>query len=332
MNYNGCLSQIQIFLQNSPLIVLGSGASIPYGLPSMHDLAVEIENHKVEISDAKFPEFCGLLPSLGLESALDQADLHQETHDKIRQIVWNYVNCKDLEFWSNYCPEQEFAISELINKVMQAAPNKATIITTNYDRLAEYAVDHIQATVITGFEGSLIRRMEFPSSITARQRVRARERQVEVWKVHGSLDWFGRDTDNILSFPLAKNIPDLHVPLIIPPGKDKYRNTYQEPFRSVISKADEAFLQAGAYLCVGYGFNDEHIQPKLIAGIEKGRPIVVLTRTMSEACKKLVIDSNTSRFLVLESASSGKTRVYGKGWTEEYDGEFWQLDEFMKVW
>lgn len=332
MDYNGCLSQIQTFLQNSPLIVLGAGASMPYGLPSMHDLAVEIEKHQAEITDSNFPAFCTLLPSLGLETALDQANLQLDTHNTIRKIVWEHVNGKDLEFWNNYSTEQEFALSKLISKVMQAAPNKATVVTTNYDRLAEYAVDHIKATVITGFEGSIIRRMEFPSATVAQRRVRVRERQVEVWKVHGSLDWFCKGTDDIISFPLTKNVPVHHTPLIIPPGKDKYRNTYQEPFRSVISKADAAFSQAGAYLCVGYGFNDEHIQPKLIAEVEKGRPIVVLARTMSDACKRLVVDSAAKSFLVIEAAEAGKTRVHGKGWTEVYDGEFWQLEEFMKVW
>lgn len=137
--------------------------------------------------------------------------------------------------------------------------------------------------------------------------------------------------DNIISFPLVKDIPSDLAPLIIPPGKDKYRNTYKEPFRSVISKADAAFIQAGAFLCAGYGFNDEHIQPKLIAEIEKGRPVVVLARTMTDSCKRLVVDSSANRFLILEYASDGKTRVHGKGWTEEYDGEFWKLDEFMKI-
>lgn len=332
MDFNECLSQIQNFLQNSPLIVLGSGASIPYGLPSMSDLAEEIKKYRNEISDKNFSSFCELLLSKGLESALDQADLLQETHNKIRQIVWYYVNGKDLEFWRNYCPERKFAISALINKVIQAAPNKATVVTTNYDRLAEYAADHIQATTITGFEGSLIRTMDFPSIKTFRRRVRTRERQVEIWKVHGSLDWFSRNEENILSFPFSRDIPNQHIPLIIPPGKDKYRNAYKEPFRSVISKADEAFSQAGAFLCIGYGFNDEHIQPKLIAEIEKGRPVVVLARNMSDSCKRLIVESNANRFIILESASFGKTRVHGKGWSREYDGEYWQLKKFMKVW
>lgn len=42
MEWNGCLSILQGYLENSPLIVLGSGASTPYGLPSMGTLAEEI--------------------------------------------------------------------------------------------------------------------------------------------------------------------------------------------------------------------------------------------------------------------------------------------------
>ena len=124
LDYNGCLSQIQTFLQNSPLIVLGAGASIPYGLPSMNDLAIEIEKKQTEISDSNFSPFCDLMRSLGLEMALDQANLQEETHNKIRQIVWDHVNCKDLEFWKNYSLGQEFALSKLISKVLQATPNK----------------------------------------------------------------------------------------------------------------------------------------------------------------------------------------------------------------
>ena len=44
MEWNGCLSILQGYLENSPLIVLGSGASMPYGLPSMGTLAEEIKS------------------------------------------------------------------------------------------------------------------------------------------------------------------------------------------------------------------------------------------------------------------------------------------------
>lgn len=33
MDWDGCVNLAQSYLENSPLIVLGSGASMPYGLP-----------------------------------------------------------------------------------------------------------------------------------------------------------------------------------------------------------------------------------------------------------------------------------------------------------
>ena len=42
MELSGCMSLLQGYLENSPLIVLGSGASMPYELPSMSELAEEI--------------------------------------------------------------------------------------------------------------------------------------------------------------------------------------------------------------------------------------------------------------------------------------------------
>lgn len=43
MELSGCMSLLQGYLENSPLIVLGSGASMPYELPSMSELAEEIK-------------------------------------------------------------------------------------------------------------------------------------------------------------------------------------------------------------------------------------------------------------------------------------------------
>ena len=47
MDWNGCINLMQGYLENSPLIVLGSGASMPYELPSMGGLAAEIKNQKL---------------------------------------------------------------------------------------------------------------------------------------------------------------------------------------------------------------------------------------------------------------------------------------------
>lgn len=124
---------------------------------------------------------------------------------------------------------------------MAPTPNKATIVTTNYDRLSEYAADLINATTVTGFEGSLIKKFELPTANIKSKRIRVRERVVDIWKVHGSVDWFIDENNQVASFPFTKEIPQGFKPLIVPPGKNKYSSTHEEPYRSIISAADSAF-------------------------------------------------------------------------------------------
>ncbi|MEA4852861.1 MAG: SIR2 family protein [Christensenella sp.] len=332
MDLNGCIGIMQGFLENSPVIVLGSGASVSYGLPSMQQLAESIKSDSLIRKDPEYASFCSKIDSFGLEYAVDNTSLQPDTVNMIRLIAWDTVNIKDWEFFDNYSTIFTSALKALFEKVIAPTPNKAVIVTTNYDRLAEYAADSIGATTVTGFEGSLIRKFELPSSLSKTRRVRTRERVVSIWKVHGSLDWFNDATGEIRSFPLSKSIPKECKPLIVPPGKNKYSSTHEEPYRTIIAEADTSFTEAGSYLCIGYGFNDEHIQPKLLAQIAKGKPIVILARTMTDSCRKLIIDAGIKKYMIFERATDTQTTVYGNGWKSVYDGQYWLLDEFIKIW
>lgn len=333
MDLDGCISLVQSYLQNSPLIILGSGASIPYGLPSMDTLATEICKKHANIDDEGFDDFCMKLDTgWDLERALYASSLKDDTRNIIREIVWDCVNSCDLRFFESRKTWNDFAIAKLFLKVIQPTPNRVVVVTTNYDRIAEYAADIIGASIVTGFEGTLIRKLELPSHNTKIKRIRARERTVDIWKVHGSLDWFQLEDGQVVSYPLSTKIPAKHIPLIVPPGKDKYSMTHNEPYRTIIASADDAFMKADSYLCIGYGFNDEHIQPKLINEIKKGKAIVVLAKKMSDACRNHLINAGVNKYIIFESDNNGKTISYGNGWQETYDGEFWKIDELLRIW
>lgn len=332
MEWSGCMSLLQGYLENSPLIVLGSGASAPYELPSMDGLAEEIRKSDTVISDPNYSAFCTAVNNSGLEGAIDTVNLLPETLKEIRRVVWETVNEKDLLYFDQHLIDPPKALVELIRKVLAPTPNKVAIVTTNYDRLAEYAADGVGATTVTGFEGSLIKKLELPSTSLKTKRTRARERVVDIWKVHGSLDWFVAPDGKVVAFPLTRTIPNDFQPLIVPPGKEKYSSTHDEPYRTIIAEADNAFVQAGAYLCVGYGFNDEQIQPKLLAQISKGKPIVILAKTMTPACKKHIVEAGINKYLIFEFSDSTHTKVYGNGWEETYEGQYWLLDNFMNIW
>ena len=331
MDYKDCLQQIQKYLENSPLIVLGSGASADYGLPLMGTLSEEIQRHDDKFEPDEFTALCENLKTMNLEEAIDNTPLSDLSVDTLRKIVWECINEKDMALFQRLLQNNsDFALVKLLKKVIAPSQNSASIVTTNYDRLAEYAVDLMEAVAVTGFEGNLIQTLDIPSNQKRQQRIRIRERIVNIWKVHGSLDWFSNNGRSIC-LPLSRDIPLEHKPLIIPPGKGKYNITHNEPYRSIIAQADMAFSQANSFLCIGYGFNDEHIQPKLIEQIKKGKPIVVLCYTATDACRQNVVSDDVSKYAIIERSTDGKTLVTGKNYAETYNGDFWRLPDFIKT-
>ncbi len=329
MDLAGCSQMIQEYLSTPPLIVLGAGSSAAYGLPTMKDLADSIECHKAEFVDQQFVDFCTALSSKGLEKALDDSNLDESSKTKIRSIIWCRVNECDQAFMRTLKSSNEFPLAQLFKKLLSPTPSRINVITTNYDRLAEYASDLIHATSITGFEGSLIRYFEDEDSALIRKRIAARERTVNIIKVHGSLDWF-KDGDTLLSYPFSKEIESGLQPVIIPPGREKYFETRDDPYRTLISKADTAFKAASCYLCIGYGFNDEHIQPILLREIRQNKPIVVLTKSMTQACKKHLSAPNIKKKVIIDECPPGKTMItYHNGENIVVDGTFWTLEGFL---
>lgn len=90
--------------------------------------------------------------------------------------------------------------------------------------------------------------------------------------------------------------------------------------------------EAQKILSIGYGFNDSHIQPKLISQIKNGgKPIVVITKGATDECLRLVADANVQKYLILEENGT-QTKVTSNVGEYTVTGCVWSLDELMKVW
>lgn len=323
---------IQKYLEKLPLIILGTGATIPYGLPSMGDLSNRL---KANISSTKkeWKQFVKDIDSgTDLESALQKNSLSNEITLKIIYETWEYINEKDLDFFSKLTQDSiVFPIKTLFTKLLQSHPKQIKVITTNYDRIAEYAADLSGSIINTGFTGRYF--LNFNQNF---QTFPTNQNCVEILKVHGSLDWFNKVDNTSFSVPLASNIPENTTPLIVTPGIVKYQQTHLEPYRTVINKADEAIMQASCYLCIGYGFNDEHIHPKLIQQLkQKNKPIVTVTKELSENGKKILLD-NPLKSIAIEDGGVNKTKIHffedKKYKVEILDGNYWQLEHFIELW
>ena len=327
-------SSIQQKLNGCPALLIGSGGSIPYGLPSMQVLASEIiskldtQYHDEESWEAFIAE---LNRTNNLELALDNIILKDEIHNSVITTVWSFINGKDREAFLCFLKYGKYPALTLILKKFAQRAGETNIITTNYDRLVEYSIDFAQGRVETGFHGNYIK--NFGSIQTS-----SAKRTMNLFKVHGSVDWFKHKTNqNIMStsFHESTDISDCYMPMIVTPGNGKYKETHNDPFRTVIAEADKALRSSGSYLCIGYGFNDEHIQPIIIdENRNRNKPLVIVTKEVTPKMKDLFLQNdNGSNCLILSEKSGGGTVVfYNKSEKDLFLENYWSLDCFYKLW
>lgn len=224
-------------------------------------------------------------------------------------------------------------LSRLFTHLFQSTHRTLHVVTTNYDRLVEYAADNAGCQHDAGFTQGYVRiRKPRPQSGAAVPE--AAMRTVAIAKVHGSLDWFRRPNNTVMGSPLGVEYPSSLTPAIVTPGATKYEQAYDEPFRTAITSADNYLSGGKAYLCLGYGFNDKHIQPKLVERVRQQKvPIVVLAKSLTEATKQFLKTCCHSQFLAVEESDTG-SRIYNSANRDGCDvaaSGLWQLERFLET-
>ena len=326
-------------LKSPPVIVLGSGASIPFGLPSMPDLARRLVESSPEgtlgpSENRIWKDFTDALEAKNdLESALGEVQMNEDLSNHVVKHTWTYVREADAKAFDRVIRNRELLpLSRLYRHLFDSTHHTLSVVTTNYDRLAEYAADLEEICHYTGFTYGYFRRRQSNSRISFRQHGGA-ARTVNIWKVHGCLDWFRDDGGDVVAFTATRSIPEGFRPAIVTPGVRKYEETYDEPFRSVISGADDALTNAKAYLCIGFGFNDKHIQLKLMERWKSGKALLaILTKELSESARNMFVNADEQEFLALEESPNG-TRMWSHwvpGGTILPGVKLWHLPDFLR--
>ena len=198
---------IQSMLDKNPALLIGSGGSVPYGLPSMKDLANEITEklNAIYKDDDTWKAFIAeLARSDNLELALEKVVVKEEIHNAIVSIIWEIIDKKDREAINSFLKSSTSPALTLILKKFVQHAGVTDVVTTNYDRLIEYSIDSSQGAVQTGFSGNCIKTFCRFNSFSGC-------RTVNLYKVHGSIDWFrNKKNYEILAtnFMTADNLTD----------------------------------------------------------------------------------------------------------------------------
>ncbi len=326
-------------ISKSPVIILGSGASATYGMPGMpglkdHLLKVTFPTTAEQEDVRKWTEFLTRLNNTDLETALNEVQLSGILINHVVEKTWDLLAPLEHQVFERAVVDHDlFPLTKLFLHLFNSTRNELHVVTPNYDRLAEYAADSAKIAHYTGFHYGNIR----TRVVNGRPRIHIGNtpaRTVNIWKVHGSLDWF-RDNDGIVvGLPVSTVRPPNVSPVIVTPGIEKFRLTHDEPFLSIKSEADRALQNADSYLCIGYGFNDTHLQTTLVERCRgKEVPLVLLTKTISPTAKAFLSTGKCSHYLAIEESATG-CRIYNKEFPTGKDiaGEsIWELGEFLNL-
>lgn len=311
---NKVFSLVQQFLQLCPVIIWGSGATIPYGLPSMKDLKEKLK-----------PELGDIGENADLETELGK--IEDSKLDDIRKIIRSEVLKGDIACLKEYIQNSNYfePIIKMIRKFYNSHPCKIDIVTTNYDRVLEYALSKSDCNFTDGFPGRALSKFN-PKAF-------GKKDIINLIKVHGSLNWFSDENNNMFYLPCEHAPNELKCGMVLP-ASNKYDEVFQEPYRTLITNSDHVIEQAKSFLVVGFGFNDKHLTPKIDHRIRADIPIVIITKNATDSCNEKL--NSADKYCLFEE-SANKTKVTFKrkrgavAESVQLEGSYWALDKFMEV-
>lgn len=294
------------------VVLAGSGTSLTFnrqGLPkvapSMTDLWASCRNLDVARFDevlrsVKYDDVAGTWPDgsqkqdiellLSLcDSHLPLKNLSTTRHRKVSEFLaaakrniireTSFVDQVPLESWT--------AHNRFINVLGKRSPKqkRLKVFTTNYDLAFEVAASNTGMIVIDGFEFSKPHRFNpawFHYDIV--NRTQASEKGgaylpniIHLYKIHGSIDWV-RTTAGVYKQTGADKTSG--EPVFIYPSSTKYQSSYDSPYLDMMA----AFLEAvqkpkTALLCLGFGFNDKHLNNAITMALRTNSEIMVMAAT-----------------------------------------------------
>jgi len=354
---------IQSYLKEPPVIIWGSGATVPFGLPTMNDLTSAIrkelpdfskgylENELNKITDepkknmmeqlilgsratilSGSPVVNDLINAIRTElpdfsggNLEDElSKITDETKkNRIKQIIWEEINRKDLD---------------VQQRIQKGECNNFGCIIKMIEKFRE-THPQVVSIVTTNYDCTLEyllawHGIHFTDGFTGKLFSKfdlaafSDKNIVNIVKVHGSLNWF--KVDDTIRF-LNRSNPN-NEPVFIMPGKNKYEEAYATPFRELIQKSDDIINKAKSFLVVGFGFNDKHLTPRIKEKVRSGTPLVLITKKVSDSCTMELTDGKKCLFIEEEE---GKTKVTIKNNESKQEfsigGNYWQLNQFMEV-
>jgi len=348
------MMELQNVIRSIPALIVGSGHSCAYGLPTMQDigsyLLSELPQLLTESDSIRLWERISESIEKDFEEGLNGLSASDKGVDELLHAMRRLITVLFRERCSaSECCFLSEGLFENPNKVgllrltkmvyRGCSPNTAgiDIITTNYDTLMELLCDAAGLPVQTGFQGhrfrgfapdTLVNPIYSQRTVSEKRRVKRDfniVRSVRILKPHGSVNWVidrGRPVE-MLAYG------DSDEGAIIVPGPFKYKDALvNSVFDEIRMIMNNVLKSTPAVVAIGFGFNDDHLQSIIKDRLSLGMPMIILTKEWTKSIENM-IDSYNS-IIAFEQNGEGAMCAW-KGKRFRMNTPVWELDSFLKL-
>jgi hypothetical protein len=266
-----------LLLSQNLLLLVGSGASVAVGGPSMPALWDEA----AESQKAVFAEVCEAVghpqAKKDIEALLSRCQGALAFAPAKAAIIKAFIEsvegiirdrCRKVETWEKVKGTKQTPLETitphltLLSRVVPRRQDlpRTRVFTTNYDACLELAAKERRMPILDGFD--LITPRTFDGRWFDYDFVRRSTREgapdylesvFHLYKLHGSVDWH-RSSDGIV-----RDL-DTKTPYLIYPREEKFALSFEQPFLEMMSRFQMALREKDtALILVGFGFNDHHL-------------------------------------------------------------------------
>lgn len=344
-----CYQAIQSLVRATPTLLIGSGFSCGYNLPGMSELGSHLiatiprylKNENIrktwESSLEKIRE--------NLENGLNTISLGSDGRNEIidglrketaRLILERTKEAEDIIY--SQATHHKLPLPRLLRKLFDGAPQNAesiSVITTNYDTLVELFCDIASLPIDTGFSGYRYRKprkenlfltqYKLGYVIDGRRKITTHQPSltVRIYKPHGSITWNKTENGPI---EVTNDLSCIDKAIVIP-GPSKYEDALTNTlFDSIRTEMNAVLSKTSSLLCLGFGFNDVHLQGVIKNRLSSGMPTLILTRSLTPNIESLIIDH---QHIIAISKKDEGSECYFNGEKYYSDKPLWELDQFL---
>lgn len=266
-----------LLLSQNLLLLVGSGASVAVGGPSMTALWEEA----AESQKAVFAEVCDAVghskDKKDIEALLSRCQGALAFAPAKAGIIKAFIEvvegiirdrCRKVEAWEKVRGTKQMPLETitphltLLSRVVPRRQDlpRTRVFTTNYDLCLELAAKERRMPILDGFDLITPRTFDgrwFDYDFVRRSTKEGAPDYLEsvfhLYKLHGSVDWH-RSSDGIVRDPETK------TPYLIFPRDEKFALSFEQPFLEMMSRFQMALREKDtALILLGFGFNDQHL-------------------------------------------------------------------------